>query len=58
MSRLLEMSPVLAVGLYQFVGGFCRFNTGVMRPLILGLTLIIMPLLDTGAPGTRLPEWI
>jgi hypothetical protein len=50
-SRLLKVSPILAVTLYQFVGGFCRFNAGVMRPLSLVLALIIVSLL--GYQGFR-----
>jgi hypothetical protein len=45
MARLLQVTPVLAVILYQFVGEFCRFDGGVMRPLVLVLTLMVVPVL-------------
>lgn len=44
-SRLLDVSTIIAVTFYQFLGEFCHFHPEVMRPLSLALAVIIAPFL-------------
>jgi hypothetical protein len=43
MSRRLDALPVLAVSLYQLLGGFFHFQPVIMRPLSLGLAVLLLP---------------
>jgi len=43
MPRLLDALAVLAISLYQLLGGFFHFQTALMRPLSLGFAVLLLP---------------